>query len=932
MEDKKEAQSDSGNVKVVCRFRPVNQSELSKNGEEQICQFSDNQKSVTILCSKNSGGSAGSNKFTFDRVFDTQVTQREVYEKAAKPIIEGVLKGFNGTVFAYGQTGSGKTHTMQGPDIEDLEQQGIVPRMVRTIFNRINSLDDNVEYTIKVSMAEIYMEKIKDLLDPTKVNLKIKKDKDRGIYVQDLTEQYIASETDVYDIMKVGNDNRTVASTQMNDASSRSHSIFIMNIAQNNLDDHSSKSGNLYLVDLAGSEKVAKTNVRGTQLEEAKGINQSLSTLGKVIHALTDKKTTHVPYRESKLTRILTESLGGNAKTCLIITCSPSPYNELETISTLRFGTAARNIKNKPKVNREYTVAELKLIVSKKDKLISALRKRILFLENFIKENGLEVPSDETLKELAKKLGPEVDKIIQEEQEMNDEEEKENSEEEKNDEEKIDTGDYVEFDIPPQEQLEDLEESKIDEDDSNNFIDEEQKEKAQKFLQLVESNTGNSSETQAKILEEYLKAQKLLTQEREKCQNQVDLISNLQEDQQIFQSKIQKLSLVKEDFDNYKEATEQKVNELKEETEDAKNELEITNAKMTKVERELAEIKKLYVTAKAKVERYEEKGTEFMIDESKQNKEFRKEVIEGDEVIRMEIKALHDQIAERDQLLNQIQQNPDVSSDLKAIIEESQHKLFEQEKQAMADSDNPLLKKFLIEGGDIDLVPKQDSCYLAPSDVERIIAKQKEDQKLLSKKKKKVSKLKKENSALQAKVASLANIEKSDLEAIADAMAEDKLEDIKEEFTNEKEKIMESLQNRIEKVLQLEMEIDIHQEQYAKLRDIVDSDHTGKTKIMLNYEKNIESLNLIYQQTAGELAAMKVEMKVSQKQVKSLTKKLEKTKTDLKKKSDENKNLRRIASKLRDAVENENFVHQRNTVVNPHHRTLRKVIKKTKKF
>jgi kinesin family protein 5 len=241
------------------------------------------------------------------------------YDEAAKPIIEGVLKGFNGTVFAYGQTGSGKTHTMQGPDIEDLRLQGIVPRMVRTVFNRIENLSDNVEFTVKVSMVEIYMEKIVDLLDTTKTDLKIKESSRKGIYIDDLTERYIGSDTEVYEIMKVGNANRSTASTAMNDQSSRSHSIFIMTVNQTNLDDGSCISGTLYLVDLAGSEKVAKTNVKGQQLDEAKGINKSLSTLGKVINALTDKKSTHIPYRESKLTRILTESLGGNAKTCLII-------------------------------------------------------------------------------------------------------------------------------------------------------------------------------------------------------------------------------------------------------------------------------------------------------------------------------------------------------------------------------------------------------------------------------------------------------------------------------------------------------------------------------------------------------------------------------------------------------------------------------------
>lgn len=173
-----------------------------------------------------------------------------------------------------------------------------------------------------------------------------------------------------------------------------------MTVAQTNLDDGSSISGTLYLVDLAGSEKVAKTNVKGTQLDEAKGINKSLSTLGKVINALTDKKQTHIPYRESKLTRILTESLGGNAKTCLIITCSPAYYNYQETISTLRFGTAARNIKNKPKINREYTVDELKRMVTKRDKIIKAYENRVEALEEFLKSNNLEMPTDEALENL----------------------------------------------------------------------------------------------------------------------------------------------------------------------------------------------------------------------------------------------------------------------------------------------------------------------------------------------------------------------------------------------------------------------------------------------------------------------------------------------------------------------------------------------------
>ena len=168
-----------------------------------------------------------------------------------------------------------------------------------------------------------------------------------------------------------------------------------MTVTQNNQEDNSCKIGKLYLVDLAGSEKVGKTGASGQTLNEAKGINKSLSTLGKVIKALTESKKVHIPYRESKLTRLLSESLGGNAKTALIITCSPSPYNEAETISTLRFGTAARNIKNTPKVNKELTVAEMKRLIAKYDRVIKLKSYRVEILENHISTNGLDVPEDE---------------------------------------------------------------------------------------------------------------------------------------------------------------------------------------------------------------------------------------------------------------------------------------------------------------------------------------------------------------------------------------------------------------------------------------------------------------------------------------------------------------------------------------------------------
>ena len=156
--------------------------------------------------------------------------QKEVYDTAAKPIIESVLEGFNGTIFAYGQTSSGKTHTMQGPDIESIELQGIIPRMVRTVFNRIETASEAIEFSVKVAMVEIYMEKIRDLIDPRKDNLRIHEEKGKGVYMQDITETFITEEKEIYALMKHGNENRSIASTLMNAESSRSHSLFILTV------------------------------------------------------------------------------------------------------------------------------------------------------------------------------------------------------------------------------------------------------------------------------------------------------------------------------------------------------------------------------------------------------------------------------------------------------------------------------------------------------------------------------------------------------------------------------------------------------------------------------------------------------------------------------------------------------------------------------
>ena len=378
---------DQGNIKVVCRFRPMNEKELQRS--ENLCVNFISEQTVSIN-DKHEG--IEPLKFTLDKVFSPTSQQVEVYEVAAKPIVEAVMQGFNGTVFAYGQTSSGKTFTMTGPDFEDSELMGIIPRMVKTVFDGIESADDHIEFSVKVSYCEIYLEKIKDLLDTSRTNLKVHEDRTRGIYIDGLSERYVSQDADVYELMRIGTDNREVAYTNMNAGSSRSHSIFLITIGQNNSKDYSGKVGKLYLVDLAGSEKVGKTGAAGKRLEEAKNINKSLTALGQVINSLTDGKSTHVPYRDSKLTRVLQDSLGGNSKTSLIVTCSPSPYNVAETISSLRFGVRAKGIKNKPKINREYTIAELKLLLTKAQEEIEKRDRIIIKYEENFKKNGEILP------------------------------------------------------------------------------------------------------------------------------------------------------------------------------------------------------------------------------------------------------------------------------------------------------------------------------------------------------------------------------------------------------------------------------------------------------------------------------------------------------------------------------------------------------------
>ena len=285
---------------------------------------------------------------------------------------------------------------MMGADIDDEEQRGIIPRIVEQMFASILRSPGNIEYTVRVSYMEIYMEKIRDLLVPQNDNLPVHEEKSRGVYVKGLLEIYVSSVQEVYEVMRRGGAARATSATNMNQESSRSHSIFVITITQKNVETGSAKSGQLFLVDLAGSEKVGKTGASGQTLEEAKKINKSLSALGMVINSLTDGKSTHIPYRDSKLTRILQESLGGNSRTTLIINCSPSSYNDQETISTLRFGVRAKAIKNKAKINAELSPLELKQLLKKAQSQVTTYETYVSSLEGEVQvwRSGDTVPKE----------------------------------------------------------------------------------------------------------------------------------------------------------------------------------------------------------------------------------------------------------------------------------------------------------------------------------------------------------------------------------------------------------------------------------------------------------------------------------------------------------------------------------------------------------
>uniref|UniRef100_A0A8C6YFX4 Kinesin family member 11 n=1 Tax=Naja naja TaxID=35670 RepID=A0A8C6YFX4_NAJNA len=356
------------NLCLRCEFHsddwPFNVSERKVNSYS-VVECDHGRKEVIV----RTGGMADKTSrktYTFDMVFGAQAKQIDVYRTVVCPILDEVLMGYNCTVFAYGQTGTGKTFTMEGersPNEEYTWEEdplaGVIPRTLHQIFEKL--AENGTEFSVKVSLLEIYNEELFDLLSPTpdvgeRLQLFDDPRNKRGVIIKGLEEMTVHNKDEVYQILERGAAKRTTAATYMNQYSSRSHSVFSITLHMKETTDGEElvKIGKLNLVDLAGSENIGRSGAVDKRAREAGNINQSLLTLGRVITALVER-TPHIPYRESKLTRILQDSLGGRTKTCIIATVSPASINLEETLSTLEYAHRAKNIMNKPEVNQKLT-------------------------------------------------------------------------------------------------------------------------------------------------------------------------------------------------------------------------------------------------------------------------------------------------------------------------------------------------------------------------------------------------------------------------------------------------------------------------------------------------------------------------------------------------------------------------------------------------
>ena len=561
----------SETVKVALRCRPMSKDE--KNASlSTVVTINDSRNEIFLNNPKN----AQTKQFTFDHAYSQKSSQNDIYQDCAYRIIESVLEGYNGTIFAYGQTGTGKTYTMEG-DKNCEENKGIIPRTFEQIFNTIDGTSET-QFLVSCTMLELYNEDVFDLLmDKGKNKLSVGQKVDTGFFVKDLSTHDMKSAKECLELLNKGSLNRKKAETQMNKDSSRSHSIFSIIIETSVMDEQGNqmiKKGKLNLVDLAGSERQSKTKATGMQLEEAKKINLSLVCLGKVISSLT-QRASHIPYRDSKLTKLLMDSLGGNTKTIMIANVGPACKNYDETLNTIRYANQAKNIKNKPKINED-----------PKDAKLNKIKQEIAELKEYLKNAmGGNVSKEILNGELTETIKSQVLKQMAKQKEQG---------EEKN-REKIEKIMHMKQ-ITEQERKKLLEEVKRHEEQEN-----KEREEKQKMLEKISAAKNKILKGQ-KNKEEFMKVQKELQKKREeneRIMRQKQKLKQEAEDaevekgilekkyasikeefkeKEILLSKIKKrYAVVKNDNDEYVEETSVQLKNLTEENQELENTINLYN-------------------------------------------------------------------------------------------------------------------------------------------------------------------------------------------------------------------------------------------------------------------------------------------------------------------------------------------------------------------
>lgn len=364
------------NVRVVARFRPPITEEEEKDQPAFAVHAGDNSNAIDLGVAENATVQSHDGKwsFDFDTAFSEEASQEVIYHRIGLPAVQDVLTGYNGTLLMYGQTGSGKTFSLFGR-LTQSNLRGLAPRAAEDLVQQCLS-SDSEESTIQCSFLEIYRERMRDLLHPSNHSLRIKEMPQRGLMVDGLVQDDISSSGDILKALDTGNAWRSVAATRQNQYSSRSHAIFTLYVSRRSLTDLRERTAKLSLVDLAGSERVCRSHCVGETLEEAKKINASLTALGKVIDALVERRT-HVPYRDSTLTRVLEEALGGNSRTTLLVTASACSQYLDETVCSLRFAARAQKVRNSAHVNFVYSAEELWPLVAQLQKDLAQARREL---------------------------------------------------------------------------------------------------------------------------------------------------------------------------------------------------------------------------------------------------------------------------------------------------------------------------------------------------------------------------------------------------------------------------------------------------------------------------------------------------------------------------------------------------------------------------